>query len=419
MSIHMLRQERGRLIYEARQINGRAEAERRNLTQEEQEKFEKLMSDIHRLNNEIRLFEAGANEDWLRRSTGVQAAGDSPMSYINQEGREVRFLTPPQRLADVVGSVSEPFDIGKAIRGKITGDWKDADFERRVLSEGLDTSGGFLLPVPVSAEFIDLARNQSVAIQAGARTVPMETNTLNLARLDSDPRAVWRQENAEITEDDFMAFSKITFTARTLGAFCRMSIELLEDAPNVGTIVRNGITQGLALELDRVVMFGQGAGAEPLGVYNDPDANVISLGVNGGQITYDNLVTAAQKILEANGVPTAMVYAPRTWGYFEAAKDGNGLYLVPPPAIGKLTRLVSNQVPINQTWGAAGNASCAIMGGWEKCLMGMRTQLVIEATRTGGADAFKKMQVLVRGYLRADISFARANHMTIIKGIIP
>jgi hypothetical protein len=49
----------------------------------------------------------------------------------------------------------------------------------------------------------------------------------------------------------------------------------------------------------------------------------------------------------------------------------------------------------------------------------MRTQVVLEASRVGDTDAFSKMQVLIRGYLRADVQVARPNQFSIVKGIIP
>ena len=77
--------------------------------------------------------------------------------------------------------------------------------------------------------------------------------------------------------------------------------------------------------------------------------------------------------------------------------------------------LVTNQIPINM---APGTASAIFTGQWEDYYIAMRTNLVIEATRVADT-AFKKMQVLIRGYLRADGFAVRPNHFAVIKGIVP
>ena len=49
----------------------------------------------------------------------------------------------------------------------------------------------------------------------------------------------------------------------------------------------------------------------------------------------------------------------------------------------------------------------------------MRTGLTIEATRMGDEKAFSQMEVLIRGYLRADVAVLRPAHLTKIVGIKP
>jgi hypothetical protein len=55
-----------------------------------------------------------------------------------------------------------------------------------VLAKGSVGAGGAFVPAPLSAEVIDLLRARSVAFAAGAKTVPMTSQTLKFARV-SDP----------------------------------------------------------------------------------------------------------------------------------------------------------------------------------------------------------------------------------------
>jgi HK97 family phage major capsid protein len=79
---------------------------------------------------------------------------------------------------------------------------------------------------------IDLARNATRVLQAGATTVPMTAQTLKLARLTGEGTPAWKTENAAITAAD-MTFDSVIFTARTLVRLVTLSVELFEDADNL------------------------------------------------------------------------------------------------------------------------------------------------------------------------------------------
>jgi HK97 family phage major capsid protein len=92
----------------------------------------------------------------------------------------------------------EPVSFSRYLKGLATGDWAGADHER-ALSEGTLTAGGHLVPTPLSARVIDLARNQSQVLQAGGTTVPMTSQTLKLARLTGEGTPGWKSEGSAIT----------------------------------------------------------------------------------------------------------------------------------------------------------------------------------------------------------------------------
>ena len=92
-----------------------------------------------------------------------------------------------------------------------------AEAERRVMGDLTGAHGGFLMPDPISANVIDLARNASVVIRAGAITIPMTTKTLRLARVVTDPTPTWRQEGQTIAEDDGVFEGAGSHRARSRG----------------------------------------------------------------------------------------------------------------------------------------------------------------------------------------------------------
>lgn len=339
---------------------------------------------------------------------------------------EVRVLAPSEKLADVCrrdlidGIKPEDLSLGRVLRGLVTGEWSGAEAEKRaVMAEGTSSLGGVLIPAPMAAQVIDLARNQAVVFRAGASTVPMTANTLKMCKVTGDMSASWREENAAITASE-MSFDSLSFTAKALAAICTISIELLEDAGNVNGLIENSIAQALALELDRAALFGSGVAPEPLGLNGVTGIQTISMGDNGAALTgYSPFTLAAQKLYEKNAVPGSFVYSPRTWAALEGLVDTTGQPLAAPASFASASKLVSNQIPNDLHQGTATNASSVFCGAWSNLMVGMRTSLTLEASRVAGADAFSKMQVLIRAYLRADVQVARPDHFTKIVGVIP
>lgn len=403
-----------RYLKEARGIIDKAEAEGRSMVDRERQAYENFLDQATELKGKIEAEKKFREEQRTAASLEHAKNLHKGIALRNSEKIADRLtLTQEER------NIAEGFDMGKAIRGIVTGNWADADFERRAMSTGTPSTGGHLIPSPVAAIVLDAARNQSVCVGLGAMTVPMTTSTLTMAKVDADPSVYWRAENNAITEDDAMGLGAMAFEAQSLGCLVRTSIELIEDAPNAGELIMKAISGALGAELDRVALVGNGT-TEPKGIFLNSSVGAVSMGTDGGALVgYSKFVEAAQKVLEGNGSPTGFVFAPRTWAALENSLSGEGQFIMMPPGLSGMQFKVSNQIPVDQTQGDADNASCIICGGWENLYFGMRTQVVLEASRVGDADTFKKMQVLIRGYLRADVQVARPNQFAVVKGIIP
>ena len=435
-----LRQKRAQLIREARAILDRAEAEKRGLTAEEAKRFDELQAVIDWMAREIGGLSTSDQASFeeieaeLRRvQAPVAARREQPGSWGGPADGlrpgEVRTLRPQDRLSAVVrqdlpdGIRAEELSLGRLVRAIVLGSFAGAEAEARVLAQATPGLGGYLVPEPLAARVIDLARARACVIQAGALTVPMEANTLSIAKVASDPVAYWKAENAPATPSD-MSFERITLTARTLVALVKMSVELVEDAPNITDLVEQAISQALALELDRAALRGTGTG-EPTGIRNWPGVQVIDLGPNGAALTdYSKFSEAVQKILDQNGPAEglAAIYAPRTAGTLDRFVDSTGQPLRPPASFEALRKFVTTQVPINLTKGTSTNASEAYVGAFRECLIGMRTNMVLEVSREAAdadSSAFRNLQVWIRAYLRADVALAQPKHFVVIDGIIP
>lgn len=308
------------------------------------------------------------------------------------------------------------------LKGIITGDWGRTAAGVKTLAVGSGSAGGYLVPDPLSSRIIDMARARARVIEAGAITVPMDSPTLNIARVAQGPNAQWKLENAAATASD-LTFERVTLSAKTLVGLSTMSVELAEDGADIGQTIDRELSAALALELDRAALRGSGVDPEPRGIRNTSGVAVQSMGANGAALTsYDAFSTAVQTVQAANSDAVAVIYSPRVAGSLDRLKDTTGQPLRPPPSFEGLKRYVTAQLPVNLTQGTASDASEAYIGDFSQLMIGMRTQLIIEASRdsvTGTSNAWTQLQVHVRAYLRADIAVLQPSAFAVITGIRP
>jgi HK97 family phage major capsid protein len=358
--------------------------------------------------------------------TDKNPAIEERMYFQDKEGKEYVAVNNKENLTDLDETVDGigPGSAGKIIAAHVTGDFsKLNEAEMKQHAEGTGSAGGFMLPIPVSNRVIDLARNKAVVMKAGAYTMPIKVPELTLIKIASDPTAYWRKENAEITESEG-SFEPVKIKVMVCGALIRVSLELLEDASNAGSTLEKMLSSALALEIDRVGLLGSGAG-EPRGIDACENVNEISMGTNGAALTnYDPFLNAMEDVAENNGEATACIYAPRTHFSLGKLKEATTNAPLQPPALfEKLRKYYTNQIGVADTQGTASNCSKAFVGAFKNLCYAMRKNITIEASKAGGGssgdDAFARMEVLIRAYLRMDLAVLRETHFTKIIGIKP
>lgn len=304
-------------------------------------------------------------------------------------------------------------------RGLTTGDFLKAmivgpsnDMEKRALSEGTDSAGGYTVPDVLSARLIDHMRSASVVMKAGAQTIPLSSDVNYIAKLLTDPAPAWRAENAAIAESD-PTFGRVTLTARSLGVIVKVSRELLEDTLNIGTALPNIIAVAMAAELDRVALLGSGTAPEPRGVANF--SGLTSNTFAGGALTaYRDLMLARRALMGANVQLNGFIMHSRDESSIVSTLDGNGQPVLPPPVLETVPMHISNKIPTNG--GVGTNESSIFAGDWTKLLIGIRHNIRIEVLKERYATENQYAFVAV---LRADVAAEHEAAFTVLEGITP
>ena len=306
--------------------------------------------------------------------------------------------------------------LGAYIRGMVTGNWAP---EHRALGESAGATGGFLVPAPLAGFIIDLARARSVIVNGGAMTVPMESATLDIPRLLSDPTCTWRAENQDITGGD-PTFGSTGLVARSLATLVAIPNELWQDSPLADGVVTNAITQAMAVALDTACLMGDGTVNQPLGITNQPNVQTHTLGTGDGATPTDfsAFVTAAGLVAQANGPSSglSMVVSVREDTLLNNLQDTLHQPLRMPDVVSKMNRGVTSKIPTNLTQGSSTKASFSVVGDLSQVVIGMRQQFTLEISREAG-DAFKKNQTLVRAIIRTDIGLLQPKWIVVVRGI--
>jgi len=342
--------------------------------------------------------------------------------WISQTGERIPLLEARHKLADFAPrtearSAAEELGLGGFIRAVYHG--PQTATEKRALAEATPGAGGVLVPTPLSAEIIDLMRPRSVAFQAGARVVPMSSQTLRLARVTAYPVMAWRAELAALAQDQ-PTFDSVTLQAKSAALIVRVSRELLEDGQNLDATLRGVFANAAAIALDAAVLWGNGTSNVPLGAANQPGVLSVAVGgANGGQLpaSWVPVLDALAALEAANaGPPTAMILNPRTSRTINGFMDSTGNFLAPPPVISGLPKLVTTSVPITQTVGTSNNASSILIGDFRSLLIGMRTSLTITTLTERYADTGEVAFCL---WMRADSALTHGASICKITGITP
>ena len=389
-------------------ISKRSDRENRELNDEEMIVFSESANFITELSNSI------------DRDAGARAtfgANSKAGSWVDADtGRPLTVLNSSDKLADnhLDDGRHGGISFGDIVRGMATG--RASPDVRNSLSEGTDSQGGYTVPAILLPQLIDRMRAQQTVVRAGARTVMLDSMKTTIARLDTDPTAAWRNENATVANSDAV-FSAVVLQPRSLAVIVQLSMELLEDSINLNEAMQRAFSGSFAVELDRVALFGSGTAPEPRGISNTSGIGSVSMGANGLALSnFDPFIDAWQALADANSPePTAAIMAPRTSAKIAKLKDTQNQPMRKPPLIESLPMYSTTSTPITQTQGTSNVASTIIVGDYTQLLFGIRTDLRIQLLR----ELFMATgQFAFLAHLRADIAIEHPAAFCKIVGVL-
>lgn len=302
--------------------------------------------------------------------------------------------------------ITEPVSAGKFIRGLITGNWENAETERRAITT-TTSGGGWVVPEIISSIIIPMALNKSQCFKAGAFSIPMESKTLVIPKIIEMPETLWKVESAKYDAGTEMTFAGITLEANTLMALVKLSVELAQDGVNVEQVIEEAMTDAIALALDLAVLNGAGE-TEPTGILQTE--GILTEDLENNPITsFDFLSRAYFKLEAQNELATGLIAPSDMFADLDLLKDKNLNRLQPP-----LSYEGTKQKPSYQKLSSNQLVNSAVLGDFNKVVIGMRTDLQVDVADKVG-DAYERLEVWIRCFLRADVGIKRPGAFCHIK----
>jgi HK97 family phage major capsid protein len=317
-----------------------------------------------------------------------------------------------------------------------------AMLESKALAESTGSAGGHLVGIEVSGEVLRLLRARSAVMRLGPTVVPVKKE-LDVVALSTGAVASYVQENARVPVTEQTFATSVLLRPKALAALVPVSNRLLRDArenPSVESIVRSDLTEVLALRADLAFLRGTGTGDEPLGIRNVVGTTPApSLGANGGQPTYDNLMdlVGALRLANAPFRKPGWIFNPRTLNGLAKLKDSTGRYLAEAGLLtydatgggGMLLNfpfVSSTQIPANLTTGSSTDTSEVYFSSdWDEAWIGENETLEIavstEATYSADGStwnsAFQQAQTLFRCMWTHDFALRRPQLFSVMTGV--
>lgn len=214
-------------------------------------------------------------------------------------------------------------------------------------------------------EFIDVLRNSSSVMQAGARMLPGLVGNVAIPKKTAASSAAFISTEGGASSESEPTFGTVSMTPKTLGAFTDMTRQLiLQSTPAIEQLVRDDLTQALALAIDKAALEGSGSSGNPTGILNTAGVNKPTA-FAAAVPTFAEMVALETAVAEDNALFGNLAYitdAATYGGLKTKTKDtGSGMFVIENGQANGYNVIRTQQA-------TAGNV---YFGNFSDCLIGM------------------------------------------------
>ncbi|MEZ4684190.1 MAG: phage major capsid protein [Caldilineaceae bacterium] len=336
-----LRQKRAKLITDARALLDTAEAEKRDLTQEEQNNWDTMMDNAQKLQGQY---------ERMERQMAAESDLDTPITPANQptpdgrdSGQVIVFRSRGMAGANQANPTWRDQNEWRNLLRTTTSEYRagfgqflraqPVPYEVRALQADLDTQGGYLMTPMQMVDALIKAIDDQVYMRQWATvfSVP-NADSLGVPTLENDPAdADWTTELATGSEDSDMSFGRRELHPHPLAKRIKISRKLIMKVPDAEDLVMTRLAYKFGITQEKGFLTGSGAG-QPLGVFTAhadgvPTSRDVSTGNTTTAVTFDGLIEAKFKLKQQYWARARWMGHRDFYKMVAKLKDGDSQYL--------------------------------------------------------------------------------------------
>jgi len=247
-------------------------------------------------------------------------------------------LDTPVNVIDAPVKEKREYSLGRMVQAQISGDWRNAGFEREMNDEiarrvGREAEGiyvpdfawqqrgplatgatgatgsevvfdDFVPTVHRGDMFIEALRARQVLSNLGTTYLTGLTSRIKMPKLATGANAAFVEELGDVA-DGAGTDGGVTLQPRTMGAFVDMSrLLMLESVPAIEQIIRNDLLASAADRMEFYAIQGSGSSGQPTGILNTSGINDldISSGTDVDSMTWADVINLVELVEEDNGI---------------------------------------------------------------------------------------------------------------------
>ena len=445
MKLFELKRDRSQKLDEARKLVQLAIDGARDMTADEKTKVETLKTEALELSRKIELFELrdSLGGDNTEDAGGRLGPGEQRGQLPELDGRHPYSVLRALRMVFEVrhGATGARFDGLEAevhqelLKQKPEGGaqgilipWSLANPRTAATISGVErrdvttttASGGIanILGTPL----IEYLRNRMVMQAMGARVLTgLEGGTFSLPKQTGIETAYYVGEAVNLTNSN-LTLGQVTWAPRTLGARSAITRKtILQSSLDVEAMTRESLVLTLSREFDRVGINGSGQNQQPMGIMQDPNITVVSLGTNGATPTWAMVCNLEKTVAAANADFGKLGYISSNAGRstmkqttkIASSQYSNFLWENDRLGVGEVNgykAMSTEQVPSNLAKGSGSSLTALIFGNFDSATYGLWSGLDVIVDPYTAAQAGSLIINLFQDFdyqNRWDASFAK------------
>lgn len=279
------------------------------LSEDNLKTYAEMESRVKALGDEItRLKDQEIMENELKRATSTPIT-QKPMSTMNDEKKSTRATDAYK----------------KAMLNALRTNFRQVS---NILQEGIDASGGYLVPEEYDTRLIDGLTEENIIRKLGTTIKTSGEHKINIA--GTKPAAAWIDEGEGLTFGD-ATFNQINLDAHKLHVAVKVTEELLYDnAFGLENYLIDQFAKALANAEEDAFLNGNGEG-KPLGIFASTGGGDVAVTTaSTSAITYDELITLVYSLKRPYRKNAKFILNDQTIATLRKLKDGNGQYIWQP-----------------------------------------------------------------------------------------